>query len=292
MIKYRRLVGHDTKNIFLDGDIASTVLIVLSHWNRVTPICASKLSIIGSDNGLPPGRRQAIIWTKAGILLIRTLGTNFSEILSEILTFSFIKTHLKMSSAKQRPFCRGLNVLTDFDENVRVSWKLFKAWLFRDWGFCASPSGSKIYFHLFFFVGGCMSVSNIMVKRIIAISFNFQDMWEIIQNACLNLDAFVFVYTYQYEKTCHILLPSYFLSKLAIMLKILCLEIRLVHCAHYLPSHFFFQFRRLSFNQIENVIWIYLIPSFKFEGWTNNVYAWINSLIRNDMYFITINVRN
>ena len=42
------------------------------------------LTIITSDNGLLPGRRQAIIWTNAGILLIRSLGTNFSEILMEI----------------------------------------------------------------------------------------------------------------------------------------------------------------------------------------------------------------
>ena len=39
-------------------------------------------AIIGSDNGLSPGRRQAIIWTNTGILLIRPLGTNFSEILN------------------------------------------------------------------------------------------------------------------------------------------------------------------------------------------------------------------
>ena len=42
----------------------------LTHWGRVTHICVSKLTIIGSDNGLSPGRRQAIIWTNAGILLI------------------------------------------------------------------------------------------------------------------------------------------------------------------------------------------------------------------------------
>ena len=42
----------------------------LSHWGRVTHICVSKLTIIGSDNGLSPGRRQAIIWTNVGILLI------------------------------------------------------------------------------------------------------------------------------------------------------------------------------------------------------------------------------
>ena len=48
----------------------------LTHWGRVTHICVSKLTIIGSDNGLSPGRRQAIVWTNDGILLIRTLGTN------------------------------------------------------------------------------------------------------------------------------------------------------------------------------------------------------------------------
>ena len=75
-------------------------------------ICISKLNIIGSDNGLSPGRRQAIIWTNAGILLIEPLGTNFSEILIAIAIFSFKKKHLKMSSGKCRPFCLGLNVLS------------------------------------------------------------------------------------------------------------------------------------------------------------------------------------
>ena len=57
-------------------------------------------------------QRQAIIWTSAGILLIRPLGTHSSEILIGVQTFSFKKMHLKMSSAKWRPFCPGLNVLT------------------------------------------------------------------------------------------------------------------------------------------------------------------------------------
>ena len=38
-----------------------------THWRRVMHKCVSKLTIIGSDNGLSPGRRQAIIWTNAGI---------------------------------------------------------------------------------------------------------------------------------------------------------------------------------------------------------------------------------
>ena len=84
---------------------------VLTRWGRVTHICVGTLTIIGSDNGLSPSRRQAIIWTNAGLLLNGPLGTNFSEILIRIQTFSFKKMHLKMSSAKWRPFCRGLNVL-------------------------------------------------------------------------------------------------------------------------------------------------------------------------------------
>ena len=59
-------------------------------------ICVSKQTIIGSDNGLSPGRRQAIIWMNAGILFIGPYEANLSEILIEIQTFSFKKMHLKM----------------------------------------------------------------------------------------------------------------------------------------------------------------------------------------------------
>ena len=55
--------------------------LLLTHWGRLTHICVSKLTSIASDNGLSPGRRQAIIWTNAGILIIGPLWTNFSEIL-------------------------------------------------------------------------------------------------------------------------------------------------------------------------------------------------------------------
>ena len=84
----------------------------LTHWGRVTHICVCKLTTTGSDNGLSPDRCQAIIWTNAGILLIGPLGTNFSEILVKFLIFSFKKMSLKVSSAKWRPFCLGLNVLS------------------------------------------------------------------------------------------------------------------------------------------------------------------------------------
>ena len=64
---------------------------VSTHWGWEMHICVGNLAIISSDNGLLPGRRQAIIQTNAGILLIGPLGTNFSEIQIEILTSSFKK---------------------------------------------------------------------------------------------------------------------------------------------------------------------------------------------------------
>ena len=82
-----------------------------THWGRMTHICVCKLTIIGSDNDLSPLRCQAIIWTGAGKLIIRTLETDVSEVLSEIHTFWLINV-LEMSSAKWRKFCLGIHVLT------------------------------------------------------------------------------------------------------------------------------------------------------------------------------------
>ena len=59
-------------------------------------MCVNELTITGSDIGLTPGRRQAIIWRNVGIGLIGPVGTNFSEILIDIKTFSF---------------CLGINIL-------------------------------------------------------------------------------------------------------------------------------------------------------------------------------------
>ena len=96
----------------------------LIHWGRVTHICVSNLTIIGSDNGLLPGRRQAIIWTNTGILLIGPLRTNFSEISIEILTFSIKKMRFKVSSAKMaailsRPQCVKNKLLTEPPRNLQ-----------------------------------------------------------------------------------------------------------------------------------------------------------------------------
>ena len=63
---------------------------------------------IGSGNGLLPVRHQAITWTSTELLSTGHLGTNFSEIWSETEYFSFIKMHLKMSSAKWWYFVSAL----------------------------------------------------------------------------------------------------------------------------------------------------------------------------------------
>ena len=50
---------------------------IKTYWGRVTHIGVGKLTIIASDNDLSPGRRQAIIETNDGILLIWTLRNKF-----------------------------------------------------------------------------------------------------------------------------------------------------------------------------------------------------------------------
>ena len=69
-------------------------------------------AIIGPNNGLSPDQPQAIIWNNAGILLLKPLGTNISEIFIEIYTFSLKKMHLKnenvvwkMAAILYRPKC-------------------------------------------------------------------------------------------------------------------------------------------------------------------------------------------
>ena len=104
----------------------------LTHWGRVTHICVSKLTSIGSDNGLSPGRRQAIIWTNARIFSIGPLGTNFSENLIEIHIFfiqenAFENVVWKMASILSLPQC-------------------VKAWPLKmcSWGHCWLQSGTKV----------------------------------------------------------------------------------------------------------------------------------------------------
>ena len=157
---------------------------ILSHW--MTHICVSKLTIIGSDNGLLPGRCQAIIWTYTGILLIGPLGTNFNEILIKIHIFSFKKMHLKMSSGKWRPFCLGLNMLT-----VIGLWacKFFVSWVpeHHSFGFhhdvCYSLQqraclfSDEQYYVTAFRIGICNTTESAMIV-LHTMSRNFPKNWN------------------------------------------------------------------------------------------------------------------
>ena len=113
MYTYMYIYIYISKIVYIQCRFTQT----LTHWGRVTHICVGNLTIIDSDNGLSPGRRQAIVWTNVGILLIEPLRTNFSQILTEIQAFSFKKMHVKMSPARRRPFCLGLNVLTHWERD-------------------------------------------------------------------------------------------------------------------------------------------------------------------------------
>ena len=92
-------------------------------------ICISKLTIIGSGNGLSPGWCQAIIWTNTGILLIWTSGTNFNEILIEIQTFSFKKMCFKnvlceMAVILSQPQCVNVLIISVVTTNFAIVWIL------------------------------------------------------------------------------------------------------------------------------------------------------------------------
>ena len=76
------------------------IILIPTDFNSLRPsayLCVGNLTIIDPEDGLSPGPHQAIISTNVGILLIGPLGTNFSEILIKIYTFSFKKMLLKIS---------------------------------------------------------------------------------------------------------------------------------------------------------------------------------------------------
>ena len=111
-------------------------LLDFTGFGGKTRICVDSLTNNGSDNGWSSGRRQAIIWTSAGILLIGPFGTNSIGIWIGIQVFSFKEMHSNKSYAKWRPFCLGLNVLTK-TLNVRgpsyLGLTMSISWLLMPW---------------------------------------------------------------------------------------------------------------------------------------------------------------
>ena len=102
-----------------------------THWGRKTHICIREHASTGSDNGLSPGRRQAIIWTIAGILSIGPSGTNFCEMSVDIYTLLSKNNTSKMSSGEAgqfvfAPICKS---------SLTGTWAIL--WLAR-WKWCNS----------------------------------------------------------------------------------------------------------------------------------------------------------
>ena len=106
-------------------------------------MCVSKLTLIGSDNSLSPGWRQAIISINAGILLIWPLGTNFSENVIGIQIFALKKMHLKMSFTKWHPFCLGLNCV-----DLKLDMKLWMTTSVLNPWWSLSPTQKTFYMEM------------------------------------------------------------------------------------------------------------------------------------------------
>ena len=60
--------------ICVSSEATVNVLLYKPYQPELDRIYVRKFTIIVPDNGLPPGRRQAIICTNAGIMLIGPLG--------------------------------------------------------------------------------------------------------------------------------------------------------------------------------------------------------------------------
>ena len=80
----------------------------------------ASLNIFGSGSGLSPDRHQAIIWSKAELLLIGPLGTNFNEILIEIHILSLKKNPFENVFWKMAAICLGLNVLAKTLSDIKL----------------------------------------------------------------------------------------------------------------------------------------------------------------------------
>ena len=90
------------------------------NWGRMAHICVGNLTIIGSDSCLSPGRRHAIIWTEAGILLILPPETDFNEIIIKSIHF-----HSRQFIWKFRQEYGGHFVLAFMCEHSKAKWRIY-----------------------------------------------------------------------------------------------------------------------------------------------------------------------
>ena len=115
--QYQVVIEQQMRSIWRTKYYGNDINTINSRRTIDAYIYVSNLTIIGSDNGLAPTRRQAIIWTNAGMLLIGPLGINFSKILIKIQTFSSKKMRVKVLYVKWRSFCLGLNKINELVED-------------------------------------------------------------------------------------------------------------------------------------------------------------------------------
>ena len=109
--------------------------IYLIHHPQFPIYESVNLVSIGSDNGLSPIRRQAIIQTNAGFLWISPIGTNLIEILNQNTKFSFTRMHSKISLAKWRPFFSGGGgdkLTVNSKLNYTNSWSKIHTYIFSE----------------------------------------------------------------------------------------------------------------------------------------------------------------
>ena len=125
---------------------------------RVTHICVSKLTAIGSDNGLSHGRHKAFIWTNAGILLIGPLGANLSEILIENYPFHSRKCIWKWNVVREiatilsRPQCVKLygSLLTCLNDKENKCVCLCHTVQWISWSIYTHVISSPLYVTMYF----------------------------------------------------------------------------------------------------------------------------------------------
>ena len=102
---------------------AVIAIIILIHWGPVTHICVSKLTIIGSDIGLSPGRRQATIWTTAWMFIIVPNKVQWNLNQNSYIFFqenAFENVVLKMASIFK--YGLGLNVSGMYTACITWNW--------------------------------------------------------------------------------------------------------------------------------------------------------------------------
>ena len=124
----------------------------LTHLDWVMHVWISKWTIIGSaDNGLSPGRHQAIFWTNTGILSMGHLGTNFNEI-------SLKKSYIFI---QENPF-----------ENVVWKMVAILSWplLLQAFIFCTTYTHMYMcmcmYIHIYFYVRCCPVMRCFIIQNI------------------------------------------------------------------------------------------------------------------------------